>query len=124
MKMYEILDFSKVYNSIKNEKMSIKTAYKLNKLIKKIEEENNFYNIKFHEIIEQYAEKNDQGEYQYIDENSIKIKEGKEQECYKKISELQNLEIEIPNITFSIEELGDINLTIDTVNMLMPFIEE
>lgn len=124
MKMYEILDFSKVYNSIKNEKMSIKTAYKLNKLIKKIEEENNFYNIKFHEIIEQYAEKNDQGEYQYIDENSIKIKEGKEQECYKKVSELQNLEIETPNITFSIEELGDINLTIDTVNMLMPFIEE
>lgn len=124
MKMYEILDFSKVYNSIKDEKMSIKTAYKLNKLIKKIEEENNFYNIKFHEIIEQYAEKNDQGEYQYIDENSIKIKEGKEQECYKKVSELQNLEIEIPNITFSIEELGDINLTIDTVNMLMPFIEE
>lgn len=124
MKMYEILDFSKVYNSIKDEKMSIKTAYKLNKLIKKIEEENNFYNIKFHEIIEQYAEKNDQGEYQYIDENSIKIKEGKEQECYRKVSELQNLEIEIPNITFSIEELGDINLTIDTVNMLMPFIEE
>ena len=124
MKMYEILDFSKVYNSIKDEKMSIKTAYKLNKLIKKIEEENNFYNIKFHEIIEQYAEKNDQGEYQYIDENSIKIKKGKEQECYKKVSELQNLEIEIPNITFSIEELGDINLTIDTVNMLMPFIEE
>lgn len=122
--MYEILDFSKVYDSIKNEKMSIKTAYKLNKLIKKIEEENNFYNIKFHEIIEQYAEKNDQGEYQYIDENSIKIKEGKEQECYKKVSELQNLEIETPNITFSIEELGDINLTIDTVNMLMPFIEE
>ena len=124
MKMYEVLDFSKVYDSIKNEKMSIKTAYKLNKLIKKIEEENNFYNIKFHEIIEQYAEKNDQGEYQYIDENSIKIKEGKEQECYKKVSELQNLEIETPNITFSIEELGDINLTIDTVNMLMPFIEE
>lgn len=124
MKMYEILDFSKVYNSIKDEKMSIKTAYKLNKLIKKIEEENNFYNIKFHEIIEQYAEKNDQGEYQYIDENSIKIKEGKEQECYKKVSELQNLEIETPNITFSIEELGNINLTIDTVNMLMPFIEE
>lgn len=124
MKIYEILDFSKVYNSIKDEKMSIKTAYKLNKLIKKIEEENNFYNIKFHEIIEQYAEKNDQGEYQYIDENSIKIKEGKEQECYKKVSELQNLEIETPNITFSIEELGDINLTIDTVNMLMPFIEE
>ena len=124
MKMYEILEFSKVYNSIKDEKMSIKTAYKLNKLIKKIEEENNFYNIKFHEIIEQYAEKNDQGEYQYIDENSIKIKEGKEQECYKKVSELQNLEIETPNITFSIEELGDINLTIDTVNMLMPFIEE
>ena len=124
MKMYEILDFSKVYNSIKDEKMSIKTAYKLNKLIKKIEEENNFYNIKFHEIIEQYAEKNDQGEYQYIDENSIRIKEGKEQECYKKVSELQNLEIETPNITFSIEELGDINLTIDTVNMLMPFIEE
>lgn len=124
MKMYEILDFSKVYNSVKDEKMSIKTAYKLNKLIKKIEEENNFYNIKFHEIIEQYAEKNNQGEYQYIDENSIKIKEGKEQECYKKVSELQNLEIETPNITFSIEELGDINLTIDTVNMLMPFIEE
>lgn len=124
MKMYEILDFSKVYNSVKDEKMSIKTAYKLNKLIKKIEEENNFYNIKFHEIIEQYAEKNDQGEYQYIDENSIKIKEGKEQECYKKVSELQNLEIETPNITFSIEELGDINLTINTVNMLMPFIEE
>lgn len=124
MKMYEILDFSKVYNSIKDEKISVKTAYKLNKLVKKIEEESSFYNTKFHEIIEQYAEKDEQGEYQYLNESSIKIKEGKEQECYKKISELQNLEIETPNITFSIEELGDINLTIDTVNMLMPFIEE
>ena len=42
--MYEILDFSKVYNSIKDEQMSIKSAYNLTKLIKKIEEENNFYN--------------------------------------------------------------------------------
>lgn len=124
MKMYEILELPKFYESIKDTKLPLKTTYKFTKLLKQAEEELAFYQTRFHEIIETYGVK-ENGQYKMTtDGSSVVIVSGKESECNKEIYELRNLDIEIPNIKFSIDELSALDVTISELSCLMTLIED
>jgi hypothetical protein len=49
---------------------------------------------------------------------------GKELECNNRINELRNLEIDINNIHFSLEELEGLNLTIMELSCIISLIED
>ena len=124
MKMYEVLDLQSLYNSISNTKLPLKTTYKFTKLLKRAEEELNFYQEKFREIVEEYGVK-ENGEYKLTpDGQSIAIIPGKEIECNTKLAELRNLDVSIEGITFSIEELEGIDVSISELACLMSLIED
>lgn len=125
MKMYEILDLQTLYGSIANTKLPLKTTYKFTRLMKRAEEEIAFYQSKFREIIEEFGEKDENGEYKLTsDGNSIVIIAGKENECNQRILELRNLEVEIDNIKFTIEELEGLDVSIAELSCLMSLIED
>lgn len=110
---------------LKDEKIPIRTAYKFNKLIPILEEELKFYNTEFAKIINQYAQKDENGNpILSEDKTSIQIVRDKTEECQEKINELSNIEFEIDKIFFTIEELDNIKLTILEMRILMPFIKE
>ena len=112
MKMYEILDLQVLYSSIHNTKLPLKTTYKFTRLMKRAEEEIAFYQEKFKEIVEEYGVK-ENGEYKLTpDGQSIVIISGKEAECNQRILELRNIEVEIDNIKFTIEELEGLDVSI------------
>jgi hypothetical protein len=124
MKMYEVLDLQVLYNSIANIKLPLKTTYKFTRLMKRAEEEINFYQEKFREIIEEYGVK-ENGEYKLTpDGQSIVIISGKEVECNNKLAELRNLDVSIEGIKFTIEELEGIDVSIQELSCLMSLIEE
>ena len=124
MKMYEILELQNLYNSISNIKLPLKTTYKFTRLMKRAEEEINFYQEKLCEIIEEYGIK-ENGEYKLTpDGQSIVIIPGKEVECNKKLAELRNLDVLIDGIKFSIEELEGIDISISELSCLMSLIED
>ena len=121
MKMYELIELTSLYNSIKDIKLPLKTTYKFSRLMKRAEEEINFYQEKFSEIIEEYGVK-ENGEYKFTpDGQSIAIIPGKEIECQGKIKELRELEVDI-DISFTIEELENLDLTVSQFNCLFPLI--
>lgn len=125
MKMYEILDLSNLYNSIKDTKMPIKTTYKFSRLMQRAEQELNFYSQQFQKIIETYAKTDENGNYCFSsDGQSIEIIDGKQAECNTKIMELRNLEIDINDIKFSLDEIDCLNLSITELSCLMSLIEE
>ena len=125
LKMQQIIEFQKFYNNVKNIKLPLKTAYKLNKLFIQANEELSFYQQKFAEIINNFGKRDENGELVYSsDKTSIEIEEARRDECLQKIEELQNLEVDISGIDFTIEELEGLNLTISEVECLMPFIKE
>ena len=125
LKMRQIIEFQNFYNNIKNTKLPLKTAYKLNKLFIQANEELSFYQQKFAEIINNFGKRDENGELVYSsDKTSIEIEEARRDECLQKIEELQNLEVDISGIDFTIEELEGFNLTISEVECLMPFIKE
>lgn len=124
LKMWEVLELQTLYNSIMNTKLSLKTTYKFAKLMRKVEEELAFYQKKFNEIIEEFGVK-ENGEYKLTpDGQSIVILPGKEIECNQRLIELRNLDVRIDGITFTIEELEGIDVSISELSCLMPLIEE
>lgn len=124
MKMYEILDLQTLYASIATIKLPLKTTYKFARLMKRAEEEIAFYQEKFREIVEEYGVK-ENGEYKLTpDGQSVVIVPGKEAECNAKLVELRNLDVQIDNIKFSIEELEGIDVSISELACLMSLIED
>lgn len=110
---------------LKDEKIPIRTAYKFNKLIPILEEELKFYNTEFAKIINQYAQKDENGNpILSEDKTSIQIIKNKIDECQQKMEELSSIEFEVKGVSFKIDELKNINLTILEMRSLMPLIEE
>jgi hypothetical protein len=124
MKMHEVLDLQVLYQSIANTKLPLKTTYKFTRLMRRAEEEISFYQEKFREIIEEFGVK-ENGEYKLTEDGqSILIIPGKEAECNNRLTELRNLDVQIDDIKFSIEELEGIDVSISELNCLMSLIED
>ena len=82
------------------------------------------YQKKFREIVEEYGVK-ENGQYKMSpDGQSIIIIPGKEEECNEKLAELRNLEVDIKDIKFSIDELEGIDVSIAELSCLMSLIED
>jgi hypothetical protein len=122
--MSDIINFSIFYNEVKSTKLPLKTAFRLSNLTKAIDEQTTFYREKIQEILKEYGEFDEQGNLIIINNgNGFKVKEGTEIECSEKINELQNLDVELPDITFDIEDFGDIELTMEVFNIITPFLK-
>ena len=125
MILSSILSFPNFYNQIRSNPLPFKTAHKLSKLSKAIEEEIGFYREKMTELVEQYARKDDEGNYIYINNGrDIALKPETMIECQTKIRELETMEIELPSITFSVDEFENTTLTVDELQPILPFIED
>lgn len=124
MKLYEVLSIQNFYNLIMNAKLPIKTTYKLTRLMRRVEEEVQFYQTEFAKIVDEYALK-ENGQLVYSeDRTSIKIIGGKEDECNAKIAELKNLEIDLSDFKFSIEEFDNLELSVSDMYGILPLIAD
>lgn len=125
LKMYQIIPFENFYIRIKSCVLPIKISYKFSKLARAIEQEKNFYQSKVQEIIEEYGERDENGELKLTDnKTAFVIKEDKVLECQQKMNELSELEIDIEEIKFSIDDLEGLTLSPQEMDILIPFITE
>lgn len=105
--------------------LPLKGAYKINKIKKAVEKEGEFYQEKFQEIVDQYAQKDENGEVVLSEDRSqIMIKDGMVEECNKALTDLQELEVEIDNYGLTLDDLGEnLECTPEELEALMPFME-
>ena len=125
LKMQDILGFASFYETAKSHKLSMKTAYRLAHLAKAIDSELEFYREKFQSIIAEFGEKDADGNpIMTEDGEGIKLRAGTEEECFGAMRELQEIEINLPDTKFSLEDFGDIELSAAEIGAIFPFIEE
>ena len=125
MKLYELLEARTVINKNIDQTKSISAAlaYKIMKLMKNTQNDCDFYQEKFNAILNEYGEKDNDG--QLVQENNgIKIQDGKMEECTSKVNELNNTEIELPKIKFTLEELKPYNFSVIDMAKIDELIQE
>lgn len=121
--MNKIVD---VYNEkIKNldaSNISIQTSIKFAKLLQEFEIYQNTYNQRLNSIIQKYGEKDENGNFVYLNEEHTIIKwmSGVSASANKELQELYNFELDINIDPFSADELEEIKkfLTIQELVVL------
>ena len=110
-------------NKISHSAMPAKTAYKISKLSNFLKDDANFYTERLSQIIEQYGEKDENGE-PVISGNGYKIQEDKTDECAAAIKELSGIEATVPDAKIYLSELDGVELSPDDIAAIYDFIEE
>ena len=110
-------------NKISHSAMPAKTAYKISKLSNFLKDDVDFYTERLSQIIEQYGEKDENGE-PVISGNGYKIQEDKTDECAAAIKELSGIEATVPDAKIYLSELDGVELSPDDIAAIYDFIEE
>lgn len=110
-------------NKISHSAMPAKTAYKISKLSNFLKDDASFYTERLSQIIEQYGEKDENGE-PVISGNGYKIQEDKTDECAAAIKELSGIEATTPDTKIYLSELDNVELSPDDIAAIYDFIEE
>lgn len=125
IKMTEALNAAMGCSRFKDSKLPIKTAYKLSRLSKELSSIQDFYREQLNSFIETYGARDASGQLiPTADKTGIQIIPEKIPEAQDKINSLFNLEVGVPDIFFSLEELESLECTVDELRDLMPFIKE
>lgn len=122
--IYQLISTLNIEKELLTQKLPIRTAYNLSKIFARAREELEFYQEKFKEIITQYGEKDESGNLIFLENENISIQKDKIEECQKEITDLQNLELEIPDYSISLDSLESIKISLDEISVLLPFICE
>lgn len=122
--IYQLISTLNIEKELFSQKLPIRTAYNLSKIFTRAREELEFYQKKLKEIITQYGEKDENGNLIFLENESVSIQKDKVEECQKEITDLQNLELEIPDYSISLDSLEAVKISLDEISVLLPFICE
>lgn len=123
IKRNQISQILNIIENNKNKRFDINTQYKMLLIKKKIKEDLELVEEQYQILLNLYGEVNEEGEFVKTEDGGIKIKEGYQGECQKKIQEFNQLDVTIPDVYFTIEELESLNLTLFELEVLEPFIK-
>ena len=93
--------------------MSIKSSYSIARFISQTNDAEIIYNQKIQELINEFGDRDQQNKFKTDENGSISIKEGKEQECNDKIAEIDNFEIDVPQLTISEKDIDNLDSKIE-----------
>lgn len=123
IKSSTIQELEKIFSEINNKQFNIETQYKFIKIKKKLKEEIDIINNQIQILIDNYGEKDKNNNLVLTENGGIKIKAEALQECENKIKAINELNIQLPDIYFSLEELKPLNLSFYQLEILEPFIK-
>ena len=113
MKLKELIQLRQILGALANQKMSIKSSYSIARFISQTNDAEIIYNQKIQELINEFGDRDQQNKFKTDENGSISIKEGKEQECNDKIAEIDNFEIDVPQLTISEKDIDSLDSKIE-----------
>lgn len=124
LKMYEIIDLPSIFGKLKGQKLPFKTAYKIVLFTQEVQKHVDFYQETFRNLLAEYGQKDEQGNLVPTgDGQGILLIEETMSEAYTKLGELRDLEVELPDSKFSVDDFDGIEISPEEMMIIMPFIE-
>lgn len=122
MRIQKILAMEEAIKNLKSKNLPIKTAYRLLKLAELISNEAENYRNLFRQILDEYAEKKEDGSYVLSEDGAnVIIQKDHIQDANQKVDELNKIDVEIP-YTFDIKDFDNIEISLEELAPLMDLI--
>lgn len=122
MHIQKILAMEEAIKNLKSKNLPIKTAYRLLKLAEFVATESDNYRNLFRQILDEYAEKNEDGSFVFSEDGAnIILKKDHIKEANEKVSELNQLEVDVP-YTFDLREFENLEISLEDLAPLMDII--
>ena len=127
MLINKLLTTRNILNSFKELNLSANLAYQITKFLMQSATEEEFYFSRLRALLDEYAEKTEDGNYiPTEDGQGVKIKLDLLEKFQSAYEELENTEVEAPDIKFALSAITkELNsITVNQMMMLMEFIDE
>lgn len=111
-----------IFQRISNVKFNIDTQYKLLKLKKAIAEEEEIYEQQL-ERLKEYCLRDENGNFIRNEDGGLAVDTERIEECTAIVAEINNIQIQVPDLYFSLDELSPLELTFSELEALDPFIK-
>ena len=122
MPIQKILAVEEAIKNLKSKNLPIKTAYRLLKLAELVSNEAENYRNLFRQILDEYAEKKEDGSYVLSEDGAnVIIQKDHIQDANQKVDELNKIDVEIP-YTFDIKDFDNIEISLEELAPLMDLI--
>ena len=122
MRIQKILAMEEAIKNLKSKNLPIKTAYRLLKLAEFVATESDNYRNLFRQILDEYAEKNEDGSFVFSEDGTnVILKKDHIKEANEKVSEINQLEVDIP-YTFDLREFENLEISLEDLAPLMDII--
>ena len=122
MRIQKILVMEEAIKNLKSKNLPIKTAYRLLKLAELVSNEAENYRNLFRQILDEYAEKKEDGSYVFSEDGAnVIIQKDHIQDANQKVDELNKIDVEIP-YTFDIKDFDNIEISLEELAPLMDLI--
>ena len=122
MRIQKILAMEEAIKNLKSKNLPIKTAYRLLKLAELVSNEAENYRNLFRQILDEYAEKKEDGSYVLSEDGAnVIIQKDHIQDANQKVDELNKIDVEIP-YTFDIKDFDNIEISLEELASLMDLI--
>ena len=122
MRIQKILAMEEAIKNLKSKNLPIKTAYRLLKLAEIVSNEAENYRNLFRQILDEYAEKKEDGSYVLSEDGAnVIIQKDHIQDANQKVDELNKIDVEIP-YTFDIKDFDNIEISLEELAPLMDLI--
>ena len=125
LKMSKITDFASFFTKVKSQKLPFKTSYRITLLAQEIEKHINYYQEQFRSLLQEYGKKDENGNLRPTEDGSgVLLEEATMSEAYTKLNELHELDVELPDVKFTLDDFGNIELSPEEMYIIFPFIED
>lgn len=122
MRIQKILAMEEAIKNLKSKNLPIKTAYRLLKLAELVSNEAENYRNLFRQILDEYAEKKEDGSYVLSEDGAnVIIQKDHIQDANQKVDELNKIDVEIP-YTFDIKDFDNIEISLEELAPLIDLI--
>lgn len=123
IKRREALSLQTLFEKLKDKKFNISLQYKMLKLKKEIEEEQEIYEIQMDTHCKTFFERDEQGKVIVNPYGGVRIKPNCREECQQVIYALNECMVQLPDLFFTLDELEELQLSFEELSLLEPFIK-
>lgn len=120
----DIVDSQEIMRALSNKSLRGRVAFKVARLLKKLEAELTTFNDTRMKLIESYAKKDENGNYVTNDKNEYQFDQDNANKFVEEINKLLLEELDIDANPILVNEIEDLDFTPAEMALLEPFIEE